>query len=395
MRCFDSPDVIALAPDGPVELRRSFELERVRESARRVRIALAGDLAFGEASRLWLETRQAIAESKPGEALGFDLSGVKSADGASIALLVQLRAELRERGVAAEFVGAEGQVKDLVHTYHGDTKPKRRKRKRAESTLSQIGRSLLEVFHEFKLVFAFFGSMLIAGLAVVRRPRRANWGEITSVMERAGADAVPIVVIINFLVGFVMAYQGAVQLKQFGANIYVADLVGLSVTRELGPLMTAIIAAGRSGAAFAAELGTMKVSEEVDALRSLGFGPMRYLVLPRAIALVAVLPLLTLLADFVGLLGGLVVGVTSLDLTMTAYFVETRAAIAPWDVFSGIIKSGVFALAIALISCQQGLATSGGAEGVGRRTTSSVVSSLFAIIAIDAIFTIFFDYFEL
>ena len=248
-------------------------MESVRESPGRVRIALAGDLAFGEASRLWLETREAIADSKPGDAFGFDLSGLKSADGASIALLVQLRAELRERGVMAEFVGAEGQVKDLVHLYQGDIRPKRRKHRRPESTLSQVGRALLEVFHEIKLVFAFFGSLLIAGLAVVRRPRRANWAEITSVMERAGADAVPIVVLINFLVGFVMAFQAAVQLKQFGANIYVADLVGLSITRELGPLMTAIIVCGRSGAAFAAELGTMKVSEEVDALRTHGLRP--------------------------------------------------------------------------------------------------------------------------
>src|SRR3954454_9265144 len=135
-------------------------------------------------------------------------------------------------------------------------------------------------------------------------------------MERCGADAVPIVLLINFLVGFVMAFQGAVQLKQFGANIFVADLVGLSICRELGPLMTAIILCGRSGAAFAAEIGSMKVSEEIDALRTMGFGPMRFLVLPRAIGLILVLPLLTLLGDAVGILGGLMVGLVSLDLTV-------------------------------------------------------------------------------
>jgi phospholipid/cholesterol/gamma-HCH transport system permease protein len=214
-------------------------------------------------------------------------------------------------------------------------------------------------------------------------------------MERTGADAVPIVILINFLVGFVMAFQGAVQLKQFGANIFVADLVGLSVTRELGPLMTAIIVCGRSGAAFAAELGSMKVSEEIDALRTMGFGAMRYLVLPRVVALILVIPLLTLMADFVGILGGLVVGLTTLDLSVAGYVNETRKALSVWDVYSGVIKSMVFGLAIALIACQQGLATTGGAEGVGRRTTASVVTILFSLILLDAGFTVLFHAFHL
>jgi phospholipid/cholesterol/gamma-HCH transport system permease protein len=159
--------------------------------------------------------------------------------------------------------------------------------------------------------------------------------------------------------------------------------------------MTAIIVCGRSGAAFAAELGTMKVSEELDALRTMGFGPIRYLVLPRTVALMLVLPMLTLLADLVAIGGGLLVGILSLDLTISAYLGETQNALTLWDVLSGVVKSVVFALAISLISCQQGFATTGGAEGVGRRTTSSVVSSLFALILIDAAFTVFFHFFEL
>jgi phospholipid/cholesterol/gamma-HCH transport system permease protein len=192
-----------------------------------------------------------------------------------------------------------------------------------------------------------------------------------------------------------MAFQGANQLKQFGANVFVADLVGLSVTRELGPLMTAIILCGRTGAAFAAELGSMKVAEELDALRTMGFGPIRYLVLPRVLALMIVLPLLTLVGDFVGMLGGMVVGIVSLDLTMSGYIIETQKAVSMWDVFSGLIKSVVFAVAITLIACQQGFATKGGAEGVGRRTTSSVVTILFTLILIDAGFTAFFHEFHL
>jgi phospholipid/cholesterol/gamma-HCH transport system permease protein len=187
-----------------------------------------------------------------------------------------------------------------------------------------------------------------------------------------------------------MAYQSALQLRQFGASIYVADLVGVSMTRELGPLMTAIILCGRTGAAFSAELGTMKVSEEVDALRTLGFLPLPYLVMPRILGLMAVAPLLTLLADAIGITGGLVVGSTMLDITPRAYWVETLSAVKPWDIWSGSLKSVVFAGAIALIACQQGLATSGGAEGVGRRTTSAVVSILFMLILLDAVFTVLF-----
>jgi phospholipid/cholesterol/gamma-HCH transport system permease protein len=288
-----------------------------------------------------------------------------------------LRAELKLRGVSSEFVGVKEELVPIVHLYHGDDKPVRRKRRKPESSLAQVGRATVLFFEEVKSVFGFFGDMLLALVGLLKEPRTANWREVPYTMERTGADAVPIVALINFLVGFVMAFQGAVQLKQFGANLFVADLCG------------------RTGAAFAAELGSMQVSEEIDALRTMGFGPMRYLVVPRAIGLMLVAPFLTLLADVVGIVGGLVVGLTSLNLTIGAYITETRLAIDLWDVFSGVLKSMVFALAIALISCQQGFAAQGGAEGVGRRTTSSVVSILFTLILIDAGFTLFFYEFGL
>jgi len=197
-------------------------------------------------------------------------------------------------------------------------------------------------------------------------------------------------VLINFLVGFVMGFQSARQLQTYGADIFVADIVGLAVTRELAPLMTAIIVCGRSGAGIAAELGTMKVSEELDALRAMGFGPMRYLVFPRVLALFLVVPLLTVVADFFGVLGGMTVARYNLQISATAYLAETRTAILPWDVAGGLIKAVCYALAIALIACQQGFATSGGAAGVGRRTTSTVVIGLFVIVLIDASLTVVF-----
>ncbi len=381
-------------PVAPTHVMPAFTLERARSDGAAEVLVVRGRLAFLEASALWAEAKKVLG-APPARDIDFDMSGVESVDGGTMALLVHLRNAVEARGGRSEFVGASPHIQEIIHLYRGDVHVRPRKKKKPESTLGHIGRATLEIVREAQLVFAFLGQMLISAGSTLRAPRTANWREVLPTMERTGADAVPIVVLINFLVGFVMAFQGAVQLKQFGANIFVADLVGLSVTRELGPLMTAIIVCGRSGAAFAAELGSMKVGEEVDALQTMGFGPMRYLVLPRALSLMVVVPILTLIADLVGIVGGLVVGLVSLDLTVIGYISETRKAVSLWDVYSGVIKSLFFALAIALIACQQGLATTGGAEGVGRRTTSSVVTILFTLILIDAGFTLFFYAFHL
>jgi phospholipid/cholesterol/gamma-HCH transport system permease protein len=373
----------------------AYVLTRTERVPGELSVALEGKLTFQDAATLWTDLSKSTDAVQEGGRLDFDMSRVEAVDGGSMALLVQLRANLHRRGAASEFIGAGEQVQEIVHLYRGDVRAGKFKKRRAQSLIEQVGASTIAVLDEFKQVFGFFGQALVATVGVISKPKTANWKDVMPTMEKSGADAVPIVILINFLIGFVMAFQGAVQLKQFGANIFVADLVGLSVCRELGPLMTAIILCGRSGAAFAAEIGSMKVSEEIDALRTMGFGPMRFLVWPRALGLILVLPLLTLLGDAVGILGGLVVGILSLDLTIVGYLHETQKALSAWDIFSGCIKSVVFAAVIALISCQQGLATSGGAEGVGKRTTSSVVSILFALILVDAGFTILFHVFDL
>lgn len=356
---------------------------------------LSGHLKLADAAELWREFKLHTDPVGTGQSIDFEMSQVDSVDGGAMALLAQLRADLHRRGATCEFIAASDRVQEIIHLYRGDVTVGPRKKRRAKGMLTHLGEATVAVFTEVQLVLAFFGAMIIATGGVIRKPRSGNWGELLPTMERTGADAVPIVILINFLVGFVMAFQGAVQLKQFGANIFVADLVGLSITRELGPLMTAIILCGRSGASFAAELGSMKVAEEIDALRTMGFGPLRFLVLPRTLALMIVLPLLTLIGDLVGMAGGLAVGITNLDLSISGYLIETEKALTPWDVFSGVIKSVVFAMIISLIACQQGLATTGGAEGVGRRTTSAVVTILFTLILADAAFTIFFFAFHL
>jgi phospholipid/cholesterol/gamma-HCH transport system permease protein len=198
------------------------------------------------------------------------------------------------------------------------------------------------------------------------------------------------VLVINFLTGFVLAYMSSRSLRMFGAHIYVADLVGVAVTRQLGPLMTGIIVCARSGGTFTAELGSMKVAEEIDALRTLGFSPFEWLVLPRIVALLVVVPVLTLLADLVGMAGGMLIAAASLDIVPRVYVAETLFALEPWDIGSGLVMSVAFAIAIALISCAQGMAASAGPLGVGRRTTSTVVMSVFAMVALDTTLTVAF-----
>lgn len=368
---------------------RSFQIEQ-RADERGKTLLFRGRLTFAEASALWEELRTIKHRLKRRERVDLDMAGVEWLDGGAMALLAHFRCELYRRGGRAEFQGASEAVQEIIRIYRSDQPVTARKRRKARGTLDQLGEATLVILRELQLTLAFLGQLLRALAGVVRDPKSANLRELPPTMERTGADAVPIVLLINFLVGLVMAFQASRQLARFGANILVADLIGISVTRELGPLMTAIVVSGRSGAAFAAELGSMRVNEEVDALRTMGLEPMRFLVAPRLFALMIVVPLLSVLADVVGILGGMVVAMTSLELTPIAYIHQLQKAVTAWDVGSGIIKSVLFAIAIAMIACQQGLATEGGAEGVGRRTTAAVVTTLFALIMIDALFTIFF-----
>jgi phospholipid/cholesterol/gamma-HCH transport system permease protein len=217
-----------------------------------------------------------------------------------------------------------------------------------------------------------------------------RWPATFYQMVRIGVESLPIVFLIAGSVGMIVALQAATQLRRVGATIYVADLVGISLTRELGPLMTAIIIAGRSGSAIAAELGSMKVAEEVDALTAMGLDPVEFLALPRILAMGIMLPCLTILADVIGILGGVVVAGVSLGIPAGNYLEQTLNALLLKDLFSGLVKSLVFAVIIAGVGCYQGFRVEGGAEGVGRRTTASVVVSIFLIIAADLVFTLAF-----
>ena len=239
-------------------------------------------------------------------------------------------------------------------------------------------------------IISYVGELVQALWQAALHPRQVRWRDTFTYMDRCGADALPIVTLICFLMGLILGFQSAIQMHTFGADIFVADLVGLSICKELGPLMVAMICTGRAGSSFAAEIGTMKVSEEIDALVTMGLDPNRFLVVPKLLALVVVMPMLAIFGDIAGVAGGFVVGMFQLNLPFIAYWNETVNAIGPWDVTEGLIKSGVFAFLIAAVGCNRGLRTEGGAQGVGGATTSAVVSGIFLVIVADAVMTLLF-----
>lgn len=340
-----------------------------------------------DAADLWAAMRTLTSQAGP--VLDIDLAGVVAVDGAVMSLLVEIRDELAQRGVKCTIVGAPEKIRPLVLLYGGEETPRTSEMRIREAWLVGLGRAISSAIERLQRNITFIGEVTFALGGLVRRPREANWSALPILVERAGADGVPIVLLLNFLVGFVMGFQSARELKLYGANIYVADVVGIAVTRELAPLMTAIIMSGRSGAAYAAELGTMRVSEEIDALRTLGFAPVPYLILPRVAALAIAAPVLTILGDVFGVAGGIGVA-TSLDITPSAYLAELRADVLPSDVWTGLVKSVAFGIAIALIGCRQGFTARGAASGVGRATTATVVLCLFTIVIIDTVFTVLF-----
>ena len=356
------------------------------------RVKLGGELRIADATAVWRSLRAASEEAR-GPRLDLDLAEASIVDGAVMALLVDLRAALAARGVACEIVGASSRLSPIVHLYGGDERAAPPVTLARVGAVTRLGAAVSVLLRALRLVTSFLGETVAATRGFFGGRAGLNWRALPSLVERAGADGVPIVVLLNFLVGFVMGFQSSRQLELYGANIFVADIVGISVTRELAPLMTAIIMSGRSGASFAAELGSMRVAEEVDALRTMGFAPAPYLVLPRIIALALVAPVLTLFGDVVGVLGGGLVAVTSLGVSAPGYLAELQSAILHSDVWTGLVKSVAFAITIGFIGCQQGFATRGAAEGVGRSTTTTVVSCLFAIVIIDTVITVIFQAF--
>jgi phospholipid/cholesterol/gamma-HCH transport system permease protein len=263
------------------------------------------------------------------------------------------------------------------------------------SQLAGIGKSTLEAIKDTVALFAFVGECAEAFAGCIAHPRRFRWRPILYNIRSAGFDALPIIGLLSFLLGIVVAYQGSGQLRQYGANIFVADLVGLSMLREFAPLITAIIIAGRSGSSYAAQIGTMAVTEEIDAMRTIGIAPLEMLVLPKIIALLIALPLLTVFADVLGVFGGMLMARTRLDVGFVEFVDRFVKTISMTDFLIGVGKAPVFAAIITVVGCFQGFRTEGGADSVGRQTTRSVVQASFLVIVADALFSIAFSALDL
>jgi phospholipid/cholesterol/gamma-HCH transport system permease protein len=257
--------------------------------------------------------------------------------------------------------------------------------------LQRLGRQALAAASQGRDFLAFIGQLTLAGLAVLRRPGRLHLRSVLCEIEIGGFDALPIIGLTAFLLGVVVAYQGADQLKHYGANVFVVELVGYAMLREFAPLIGAIIIAGRSGSAYAAQLGTMVVTEEIDAMRTLGLDPLQRLVLPKLIALAIALPLLTVFADLAGVFGGMVMARSQLGIGFGEFADRFGRVMQGSALLIGVGKAGVFALIIVAVGCFQGLRTSGSADSVGRQTTQAVVQAIFLVIVADALFSVAFN----
>lgn len=378
--------------DTPIEsTSRPYDVSTSDEGS--MTLHFKGRMDASNAARMIEGVNSLFANQLPAS-LTADLGKVTYLDDFGALVLIELK-ELMTRGnVTFHLKNPGDKVKDVLSILKFDTLGARvsRTKNRSTNMFSRLGEGVFSHLSDLHFIFSFIGSVCLSFLYVCLHPKSLRTEDTLSSMEKTGVDALPIVGLISFLLGLIMAFMSSVQLRQFGANIYVASLVGLAMVRELGPIMTAIIVAGRSGSAFAAEIGTMKISEEVDALFTMGFDPTRFLVVPKIVASIIVVPFLTLFSDLLAIAGGLVVGVFMLDLTANAYISQTLKTLSLFDVFWGFFKSGVFAFLIALVGCLRGFQVRGGAAAVGQATTSAVVSSIFLIILTDSLFAIILRY---
>ncbi|MDB5736862.1 MAG: hypothetical protein JWO65_530, partial [Sphingomonas bacterium] len=284
---------------------------------------------------------------------------------------------------ARELIEKVGQV-DKPLQVRADTRPPFLR------SLAKIGSATSTAGHTLIGLLGFFGATLVAMWNIILNPGRFRVNAVIRQFEVVGVDALAIIGLMSFLIGIVIAQQGAIQLRQFGAEVYTINLVGRLTFRELGVLMTAIMVAGRSGSAFAAQIGSMKLAEEVDAMRTIGLAPMEALVLPRVMAAVLMMPALAFYAAMLALIGGGLFSWFSLDLPPVIFVQRIREVVPMTDVWQGLIKAPVFGLIIAMSGCFQGMQVEGNAEAVGLRTTSAVVQSIFLVIVLDAFFAVFF-----
>lgn len=324
--------------------------------------------------------------------LAYDAVAVTDWDSRFVAFLLRVGAIAGDARIAVDLAGIPAGVRQLLTL--ATAVPERRGARRAMTApplLDVIGKKAQSTWRQAGEMIEFIGDSLLGFGRLVRRQAHFRAEDLLILVQDCGVQALGIVSLISVLVGLILAFVGSVQLRQFGAQIFVANLVGVGMAREMGALMTAIIMAGRTGAAFAAQLGTMEVNEETDALKTFGFSPIDFLVTPRMLALIIMMPLLCVYADLLGIIGGGIVGVTMLDISLVQYVNQTRGALTLTDLTIGIVKSGVFGVLIALAGSMRGMQCGRSAQAVGAAATSAVVTAIVLIIATDGVFSVVLD----
>ena len=357
-----------------------------------ITLHLKGRMDVTNAAPMMRELRTLLKDWS--SSLVVDLEKVTYLDDFGALVLAELQQIISSQRGHLSLINASDKVQKTLSTLKISTlaEPVNLIKQRADGIFVRLGEATIKNASDVKYMISFVGAVCISFFYILTHPKSLRKNDTLSYMQKTGVDALPIVGLISFLMGLIMAFMSSIQLRQFGANILVASLVGLAMVRELGPIMTAIIVAGRSGSAYAAEIGTMKISEEIDALFTMGFDPIRFLVIPKIIATVIVVPLLTLFSSIFAIFGGLIVGVFMLDLTADAYITQTLKTLTLFDLIWGFLKSIIFAYLISWTGCLRGFQVSGGAASVGQATTSAVVSSIFLIILSDSLFAVILQY---
>jgi phospholipid/cholesterol/gamma-HCH transport system permease protein len=343
-----------------------------------------------------LESALARLDTRGARAMRVDMAAVAALDSGGAWLLYRQLRRWREAGIEIELAGAsdaQAALLDRMAIAEEERKPLARPFEGAFRALAErLGRATYDVLGEAYALLGFLGATIATWARAWRRPARVRLTSVVHHVERIGIDALPILGLLAFLIGVVLAFQGADQLRQYGAEVFTVNLLGVSVLREIGVLITAILVAGRTGSAFTAEIGTMKVNQEIDAMRTIGLDPMETLVLPRLMALAVALPLLVFFANFMALTGGAAMAMLGLGLSLEQFLEQLGNAVKINTYLVGLIKAPVFALLIGLVACYEGLKVSGSAESVGIHTTRSVVKSIFLVILADAVFSIVFSW---
>jgi phospholipid/cholesterol/gamma-HCH transport system permease protein len=364
------------------------------EKQRALTFRIRGRLDTQTTGARWQKACKALERMAPSHLI-VDASQLDYCDLSGIGLLVELRRRQQERGGEIEIQGLREEFQQLLALVEPQELATLQQEKAGPSTLPEaVGQTTVNIWEETRALITFVGEMVVALLTALLHPRQIRWQDAFLAAEKAGVNALPIVALLGFLIGLIIAFQSAISVRQFGAEIFIAGLIGLSMLRELGPLITAIILAGRSGSAFAAELGTMKVNEEIDALTTMGLDPVRFLVVTRVIAAVCMTPLLTVFANLFGLIGGAVV-FRSIGFPLVTYYNNLVYYVTFSDFLGGLAKSFVFGIVIAGIGCLRGLQTQTGASAVGDSATRAVVSGIILITVIDGIFAVIYYYLDI